>query len=137
MRNLSSLLILREVMGPVEEQERRINPEAKSGADFPLVNCLPDQQPTPSAGGSRSVPGYPPYHYFDYVLGTSTGGLIAILLGRLRMSVDEAIEECKKFSAKEFRKSASPWRRLLTKHDNTEKRAQVQDHSVQNEKQRR
>lgn len=28
-----------------------------------------------------------PCHYFDYMYGTSTGGLIATMLGRLRMSV--------------------------------------------------
>ena len=127
VRNLSSLLILRELMGAVEEQERRINPEAKSSADSSLVNYLPDEQPTPSAGGSRSVPGYLPCHYFDYVSGTSTGGLIAILLGRLRMSVDEAIEEYKKFSAKLFMKPASLWKRRLTKHDNTERRESLKD----------
>ncbi|KAL9619199.1 MAG: hypothetical protein Q9160_006134 [Pyrenula sp. 1 TL-2023] len=36
---------------------------------------------------------YLPCHYFDYIGGTSTGGLIAILLGRLRLSVDDAIKE--------------------------------------------
>ena len=30
-------------------------------------------------------------HYFDYMFGTSTGGLIAILLGRLRLTVKEAL----------------------------------------------
>lgn len=33
-----------------------------------------------------------PCHYFDFIVGTSTGGLIAIMLARLRMSVDEAVE---------------------------------------------
>lgn len=46
VRNLSSLLILRELMGAVEEQERRINPEAKSSADSSLVNYSLDEQPT-------------------------------------------------------------------------------------------
>ena len=32
-----------------------------------------------------------PCHYFDYMWGTSTGGLIAIMLGRLRMSVSQAL----------------------------------------------
>ena len=32
-----------------------------------------------------------PCHYFDYIWGTSTGGLIAIMLGRLRMSVSQAL----------------------------------------------
>ncbi|KAH8684210.1 acyl transferase/acyl hydrolase/lysophospholipase [Tricladium varicosporioides] len=36
---------------------------------------------------------YLPCHYFDYIGGTSTGGLISIMLSRLRMSTDSAIEE--------------------------------------------
>jgi calcium-independent phospholipase A2-gamma len=33
-----------------------------------------------------------PCDYFDMICGTSTGGLIAIMLGRLEMSVDQCIE---------------------------------------------
>lgn len=33
-----------------------------------------------------------PCHYFDYMYGTSTGGLIATMLGRLRMSVPQCLE---------------------------------------------
>lgn len=33
-----------------------------------------------------------PCHYFDFFIGTSSGGIIATLLGRLRMTVDEATE---------------------------------------------
>jgi len=33
-----------------------------------------------------------PCHYFDFMYGTSTGGLIATILGRLRMSVSEALD---------------------------------------------
>ncbi|KAF8699114.1 Patatin-like phospholipase, partial [Rhizoctonia solani] len=39
----------------------------------------------------RIKPGALPCDYFDLIAGTSTGGLIAIMLGRLRMSVDECI----------------------------------------------
>ncbi|KAJ8126223.1 hypothetical protein O1611_g7414 [Lasiodiplodia mahajangana] len=42
--------------------------------------------------------------YFDMICGTSTGGLIAIMLGRLKMSVAECIEEYKSLSAKVFTK---------------------------------
>lgn len=40
-------------------------------------------------------PGMPlpkPCDYFDLIGGTSTGGLIAIMLGRLEMTVDECID---------------------------------------------
>lgn len=45
-----------------------------------------------------------PCDYFDIIGGTSTGGLIAIMLGRLRLSVDECIEEYKTLSDKVFTK---------------------------------
>lgn len=127
VRNFSSLLILRELMRAVGEHEGLMNPDAKSSAYSPLVNCLPDHGSTPSSGRTRSVLGYLPCHYFDYVSGTSTGGLIAILLGRLRMSVDEAIEEYKELSAKIFEKTYSPWKRFLTNYDSTERRENLKD----------
>jgi patatin-like phospholipase/acyl hydrolase len=45
-----------------------------------------------------------PCDYFDMIGGTSTGGLIAIMLGRLRLTVDECIDEYKKLSDKVFTK---------------------------------
>jgi len=45
-----------------------------------------------------------PCNYFDMIGGTSTGGLIAIMLGRLHMSVDECIAEYKKLSPDIFTK---------------------------------
>lgn len=45
-----------------------------------------------------------PCDYFDMIGGTSTGGLIAIMLGRLCMSVDECMEEYKCLSSSVFTK---------------------------------
>lgn len=45
-----------------------------------------------------------PCEYFDMIGGTSTGGLIAIMLGRLEMTVDECLEEYKKLSPNIFSK---------------------------------
>jgi patatin-like phospholipase/acyl hydrolase len=46
-----------------------------------------------------------PCEYFNMICGTSTGGLIAIMLGRLQMSVDECIEKYTELSRKVFRTS--------------------------------
>ena len=43
-----------------------------------------------------------PCDYFDMIGGTSTGGLIAIMLGRLRMTVDECIAAYTSLSDKVF-----------------------------------
>lgn len=45
---------------------------------------------------------YLPCHYFDYIGGTSTGGLIAIMLGRLRMSVQDCVKEYEKLAGDIF-----------------------------------
>ncbi|KAI1734175.1 acyl transferase/acyl hydrolase/lysophospholipase [Xylaria scruposa] len=45
-----------------------------------------------------------PCEIFDLICGTSTGGLAAILLGRLRLSVDEAIDEYRTITEKVFSK---------------------------------
>ncbi|KAK3495948.1 hypothetical protein B0T13DRAFT_473804 [Neurospora crassa] len=50
-----------------------------------------------------------PCDYFHLMGGTSTGGLIAILLGRLRMSTTEALKEYDNFAGKIF----SRWNRRL------------------------
>jgi len=47
-----------------------------------------------------------PCDYFDMIGGTSTGGLIAVMLGRLRMSVDECIDAYASLSDKVFEKKA-------------------------------
>jgi patatin-like phospholipase/acyl hydrolase len=45
-----------------------------------------------------------PCECFDLIGGTSTGGLIAIMLGRLEMSVDECIAEYQQISSTVFTK---------------------------------
>lgn len=47
-----------------------------------------------------------PCDYFDMIGGTSTGGLIAIMLGRLRMTVDESITAYTSLSDKVFEKKS-------------------------------
>ncbi|KAK4497936.1 hypothetical protein PRZ48_010592 [Zasmidium cellare] len=56
-----------------------------------------------------------PCHYFDFMYGTSTGGLIATILGRLRMTVTEGLELYRKVGDDLFgkRRSRVP---LMTKY---------------------
>ncbi|QRV75319.1 patatin-like phospholipase protein [Ceratobasidium sp. AG-Ba] len=53
----------------------------------------------------RIAPGARPCDYFDLIAGTSTGGLIAIMLGRLRMTVDDCIGQYHKLAKKIFKRS--------------------------------
>ncbi|WPH00546.1 Hypothetical protein R9X50_00337500 [Acrodontium crateriforme] len=67
-----------------------------------------------------------PCHYFDFMFGTSTGGLIATMLGRLRMTVSEGLDLYRQVGDDLFgrRRSSIP---LMTKyhHEPLEKAVQA------------
>jgi hypothetical protein len=67
-----------------------------------------------------------PCHYFDFMYGTSTGGLIATILGRLRMTVTEGLELYRKVGDDLFgkRRSHIP---LMTKYYHQPLEKAVQD----------
>ncbi|EKM76758.1 hypothetical protein AGABI1DRAFT_44362, partial [Agaricus bisporus var. burnettii JB137-S8] len=87
IRGLSELLIIKEVMHKLMfgENEKR----EKDGKE-PL-----DRLPKPC-------------NYFDLIGGTSTGGIIALMLGRLRMDVDTAITNYDDL-AKQVFSAMKPW----------------------------
>ncbi|KAG6878412.1 hypothetical protein C0993_007013 [Termitomyces sp. T159_Od127] len=59
---------------------------------------------------TEQLPDIPrPCEYFDLIGGTSTGGLIAILLGRLCMSVADAISVYNEFAEKVFSETKYVW----------------------------
>lgn len=64
-----------------------------------------DTQLAADCSTSKASSLFLPCHYFDYMVGTSTGGLISIMLGRLRMNVDDCIEEYETLGGKVFGKS--------------------------------
>ncbi|QDS71691.1 hypothetical protein FKW77_008221 [Venturia effusa] len=84
VRGLSSLLIVQDLMQKVAEEEKRLGIRPRENDDLPL-----------------------PCDYFDLIGGTSTGGIIAILLGRLRLDVRDCIKIYSKMSAIIFKKDHS------------------------------
>ncbi|KAH8745706.1 kinase subdomain-containing protein, partial [Hyaloscypha sp. PMI_1271] len=79
VRGFSTLYILKIIMD-------RLNDERKKTANLPPVK---------------------PYEVFDLIGGTSTGGLIAIMLGRLEMDVDECITAYSELAEAVFREKQS------------------------------
>ncbi|QRV73665.1 patatin-like phospholipase protein [Ceratobasidium sp. AG-Ba] len=73
-----------------------------------------------------------PWRYFDMITGTSTGGLIAIMLGRLRMSVDEAIACYTLLSERIFSETKHKWQDGRFKTSNLERTIKqiVHDHTA-------
>lgn len=67
-----------------------------------------------------------PCHYFDFMYGTSTGGLISVMLARLRMSVPQCLELYRKVGHELFghRRSVLP---LATKYHHKPLEKAVQD----------
>lgn len=80
VRGLSSLLILQDLM-------QRINTSIRNGR--------------PPGETHNDVH---PHNVFDFVAGTSTGGLIALMLGKLGMSLEDCIEKYHELSKTIFGK---------------------------------
>ena len=78
IRGYSSLLIVQRLMHEIAQCERRLQEEegpvpGSTRREFDENDLLP-------------------CHYFDYMYGTSTGGLISVMLARLRMTVPQCLE---------------------------------------------
>ena len=103
VRGISALVILQSLM-------REIN-TAYRGADHSEPVLSPEAG---DAGEPRSEPyvELQPYQVFKLVAGTSTGGLISLMLGKLGMSADECLEVYKNFAKRIF--GSTKWRDRLT-----------------------
>ncbi|OCL12827.1 FabD/lysophospholipase-like protein [Glonium stellatum] len=88
VRGLCSLYILRRLMSTVREMEE------SHGTLYSAQSLLPDNDVDSKekrCSESRLKGVFLPCHYFDYITGTSTGGIIALMLGRLQFTIEEAI----------------------------------------------
>lgn len=103
VRSYSSLLILERLMQEIAHIEHTGTPAASSSTSSALLESSEQTSDAlvPPAPFS-SAHGFLPCHYFDYIAGTSSGGLVAIMLGRLRLSVSAVIDEYTKFAEEIF-----------------------------------
>ncbi|KAM0795281.1 hypothetical protein BDR22DRAFT_894396 [Usnea florida] len=87
-----SLVILRALMEEVCRVEREFDVEATSSVCASALGSL-DYGEMSVADVTDGMPVFRgrPCHYFDYVAGAGTGGVVAVMLGRYRMSVDDAM----------------------------------------------
>lgn len=115
IRGYSALLIIRALMRAIGQIERTYA-EKSATSDGPAESSYHPLSPIVTAAtDSDSVEGseyagapatdtspWLPCHYFDYMAGTSTGGLISIMIGRLRMNIDDCIRYYETLGEKVF-----------------------------------
>ncbi|KAL2161997.1 hypothetical protein VTH06DRAFT_7782 [Thermothelomyces fergusii] len=87
IRGYSSLVVLRALMREIEQIEKSLKPPASASTQ---TDRIPRAQIPDDVFREGQ---YLPCHYFDYIAGTSLGGLIAIMLGVFGNSVDDCIDE--------------------------------------------
>ncbi|KAL9011734.1 MAG: hypothetical protein Q9173_003442 [Seirophora scorigena] len=124
VRGYSSLLLLKRLMDEIASLEKQMDPHAGTSAFSPLID-LTSLYSDPMMKKLENT--YRPCHYFDYIGGSSTGGLIAIMLGRLRMTVDECLDAYQCLSAKVFEKPPSRLRRSLNKYSSDTRRDKLKE----------
>ena len=115
IRGYSALLIIKAIMRAIKRKETAW-PAGPHDADGPASSSYhPLSSTQVMATDARSLNSdeahddptersspWLPCHYFDYIAGTSTGGLIGIMLGRLRMTVDECIADYERLGGEVF-----------------------------------
>lgn len=88
IRGYSSLLVLKQLMNRIADHEKRFQSE--------------HELPYHKLGWVANALEPLPCHYFDYMYGTNTGGLISTMLSRMRMTVPQCLEIYKDMSQKIF-----------------------------------
>lgn len=92
VKGIASLQILRKIMEKVQELELQDVEKLKNVESLKLTT-----EQEQELNQERL-----PLHYFDLAAGTSTGGIIGIMLFRLRMSTSEAIQRYDTLSRQVF-----------------------------------
>lgn len=92
IRGYSSLIILQALMEELGKIERAQNPKVTSSICSSTLGPLDDETCAAPEPDVMPISEYRPCHYFDFIAGTGTGGIIATMLGERKMSISEAME---------------------------------------------
>ncbi|KAF1930023.1 FabD/lysophospholipase-like protein [Didymella exigua CBS 183.55] len=107
IRGYWTLLVLERLMKSIFLEELKQAAVGQTAFHSFMPEAFPDNvsQLDDDETGKKN-PGriFLPCHYFDFICGTSTGGLIAIMLGRFRMTVEDCLDEYKTMSDRIFGK---------------------------------
>lgn len=119
IRTYSSILILQSLMVEVANVESNIANNAMKFPPQPLA--APESRVSPASTPAVTLT-FHPCQYFDYIGGNSTGGIVAIMLGRLRMSAPDCLSEYRRiaesmFGSPRFASTRSPLFWLQPKYD--------------------
>ncbi|KZM24237.1 uncharacterized protein EKO05_0005788 [Ascochyta rabiei] len=106
IRGYWTLLLLKRLMEFIHREEERQVEEDQDDIHSFWPEAYPNNvSQLPRNHDGDSTPEHLPAarafllcHYFDFICGSSTGGLIAIMLGRFRMTVDDCLQEYKQMS---------------------------------------
>ncbi|KAF2437354.1 FabD/lysophospholipase-like protein [Karstenula rhodostoma CBS 690.94] len=104
-------------MQKIKLEEERLDQESSPNGAHALAASSSNQSSdvVRERGTSDQPQELRPCHYFDFMIGTSTGGLIAVLLGRLRLDIDTCIRIYEQIGTYVF--GGRRWWGLLTKYD--------------------
>ncbi|KAI1270847.1 acyl transferase/acyl hydrolase/lysophospholipase [Xylaria sp. FL0933] len=94
VRGYWSLLVLQHLMQSIQGFEREH--DASTMSSFHPCEKPDNVTQLLDSNNLQNRAAYTPFlpcHYFDYICGTSTGALIAILLSRFRMTVEDCLKE--------------------------------------------
>ncbi|KAK8211633.1 acyl transferase/acyl hydrolase/lysophospholipase [Phyllosticta paracitricarpa] len=112
IRGYSSLLMVQQLMHEIAKWETRLEMEEAAADAERRMSGTSTPPFEPRIFNENELL---PCHYFDFMYGTSTGGLIATMLGRLRMSTPQCLDLYRKVGDDLFgkRRSRLP---LITKY---------------------
>ncbi|KAL2053747.1 hypothetical protein ABVK25_006052 [Lepraria finkii] len=111
--------MLQELIQEISSVESSNNHQARTSSYSPIIDCLPVDNSAATSG--KISFDFLPCHYFDYIAGTASGGIIAVMLGRLRMTVEEAMTEYERLCHEAFDRPESNLKRSLVRYNGAAK----------------